>query len=70
MIALARNSADRYAPDRLTGRQKAAIICMALGSEHAATITAALHPEEAEIIALEVAQLDRVPPATIDDTVK
>ncbi len=66
MIALARNSADRYAPDRLTGRQKAAIICMALGSEHAATITAALHPEEAEIIALEVAQLDRVPPATID----
>lgn len=66
MIALARNSADRYAPDRLTGRQKAAILCMALGAEHAATITAALHPEEAEIIALEVAQLDRIPPSTVD----
>jgi flagellar motor switch protein FliG len=66
MIALARNSADRYAPERLTGRQKAAIICMAIGAEHAAKITASLHPEEAEIIALEVAQLSNVPPATVD----
>jgi flagellar motor switch protein FliG len=66
MIALARNSADRYAPDRLTGRQKAAILCMAIGAEAAAKITAGLHPEEAEIIALEVAQLDRVPQATIE----
>jgi flagellar motor switch protein FliG len=66
MIALARNSADRYAPDRLTGRQKAAILCMALGAEHAGKITAGLNPEEVEIIALEVAQLDRVPPTTVD----
>jgi flagellar motor switch protein FliG len=64
--ALARNSADRYAPDRLTGRQKVAILCMALGTEHAAKITAGLQPDEVEIVALEVSQLDRVPSATID----
>jgi flagellar motor switch protein FliG len=39
---------------------------MAIGTEHAAKITAGLHPEEAEIVALEMAQLDRVPPATVD----
>ncbi|HEY0930650.1 MAG TPA: flagellar motor switch protein FliG [Gemmatimonas sp.] len=70
MTALARNNAnvnaDRYAPDRLTGRQKVAILCMAIGAEHAAKITGGLHPEEAEIVALEMAQLDRVPPTTID----
>lgn len=66
MIALAKNSADRWAPDRLTGRQKVAIVCMAIGSEAAAKLTGSLHPEEAEIVALEMAQLDRVPPATVD----
>ncbi len=66
MTALARNNADRWAPDRLTGRQKVAIVCMALGPEHAAKITAGLHAEEVEIVALEVAQLDRVPPTTVD----
>jgi flagellar motor switch protein FliG len=66
MIALARNNTDRWAPERLTGRQKVAIVCMAIGTEHAAKITASLHPEEAEIVALEMAQLDRVPPSTIE----
>ena len=66
MIPLAKANADRWAPERLTGRQKVAILCMAIGSEHAATITGALHPDEAEIVALEMAQLDRIPPATID----
>lgn len=66
MIALSKASADKYAPDRLTGRQKVAIVCMAIGSEHAASVTSALHPEEAEIVALEMAQLDRVPQTTID----
>lgn len=67
-VALARNagSADRYAPDRLSGRQKAAILCMAIGSEHAAKITSGLQSEEAEIIALEMAQLHQVPQTTID----
>jgi len=68
MIALPKGgaSADKYALDRLTGRQKVAIVCMAIGTEHAAKITAGLHAEEAEIVALEMAQIDRVPPATVD----
>lgn len=66
MIAISKNSADRWAPDRLTGRQKVAIVCMAIGAEAAAQLTSQLHPEEAEIVALEMAQLDRVPPTTID----
>ncbi|WP_291162515.1 flagellar motor switch protein FliG [Gemmatimonas sp. UBA7669] len=67
MIALSKNAnADRWAPERLTGRQKVAILCMAIGSEHAAKLTSGLHPEEAEIVALEMAQLDRVPPSTVD----
>ncbi|MES2521531.1 MAG: flagellar motor switch protein FliG [Gemmatimonadota bacterium] len=67
MPALARlNTNDRFAPDRLSGRQKVAILCMAIGPEHAAKVTGGLSPEEAEIVALEMAQLDRVPPTTVD----
>lgn len=66
MTAAARQS-DKFAPDRITGRQKVAIVCMALGSEHAAKVTAELHPEEAEIVALEMAQLTGVPPTLVDN---
>ena len=65
MTAVARQT-DKYAPDRITGRQKVAIVCMALGAEHAAKVTAELHPEEAEIVALEMAQLSGVPPVLVD----
>ena len=66
MIALAKHSADRWAPERLTGRQKVAIVCMVIGAEVAAKLTGNLAPEEAEIVALEMAQLDRVPPETVE----
>ncbi len=59
-------SSDRYSPEKITGRQKAAIVCMAIGSEHAAKLTAELQPEEAETIALEMAQLRGVPTDIID----
>jgi flagellar motor switch protein FliG len=62
--ALARNT-DKYALERLNGRQKVAIVCMALGAKHAAKVTGQLHPEEAEVVALEMASLDRVPADTI-----
>jgi flagellar motor switch protein FliG len=63
--AVATRGGDRYALERLTGRQKVAIVCMALGTKHAARITGQLAPDEAEIVALEMATLDRVPPETI-----
>ena len=39
-----------------SGRQKAAILCMALGAEGAAKITQKLSPEEAEAISFEIAR--------------
>jgi flagellar motor switch protein FliG len=59
-------AADKFAPAKLTTRTKAAIVCMALGREHAARVTAELQPEEAEVIALEMAQLNGVPSAVVD----
>ena len=46
--------------DDLSGRQKAAILCMALGAETAAKITAQLTAEEAELISFEIARMDQV----------
>ena len=66
MTALAKISADKYAPDRLTGRQKVAILCTALGAEHAAKITAGLQDDEALIVAMESAQLGNVPQSTVE----
>ena len=66
MTALAKISADKYAPYRLTGRQKVAILCTALGAEHAAKITAGLQEDEALIVAMESAQLGNVPPSTVE----
>lgn len=63
-------TADKYAPERLSGRQKVAIVCMAIGTEHAAKITAGLEAEEAETVALEMAQLDRVPKETIQTVLR
>ena len=44
----------------LSGRQKAAVLCMALGTEAAAKITQQLSPEEAEAISFEIARMDHV----------
>ena len=45
----------------LNGRQKVAVLCMAIGTEHAAKVTGGLTPDEAELITFEIAQMDRVP---------
>lgn len=47
----------------LTGRQKVAILCMALGAEHAAKITQRLSTDDVELISFEIARMDRVDPA-------
>ncbi len=57
--AVARLSAPPPQP-RLTGRQKVAVLCMALGSESAARITQQLTNDEAEAISYEIARLDAV----------
>ena len=46
--------------DQLNGAQKAAILCMVLGSESASLITQKLGQEEVEQISFEIARMDRV----------
>jgi flagellar motor switch protein FliG len=51
------------APKSFNGRQKAAILCMALGAEQAARLTQRLSGDEAELVSLEIARLGRVDPS-------
>lgn len=50
----------------LTGRQKAAIVCLALGSDVAAMITQKMQPDEVDAISFEIARLESVSPAVVD----
>jgi flagellar motor switch protein FliG len=47
-------------PPVLTGRQKAAILCMVLGRDSTKRITERLAPEEVETITYEIARMERV----------
>src|SRR3954467_11454214 len=57
---MALNLALSHQLDQLTGAQKAAILCMVLGSESASLITQKLGQEEVEQISFEIARMDRV----------
>jgi flagellar motor switch protein FliG len=57
---MAMNLARSHQLDQLTGVQKAAILCMVLGSESASLITQKLGQEEVEQISFEIARMDRV----------
>lgn len=50
----------------MSGRQKAAVLCMLLGTETAAEITQRLAPEEVETISFEIARIDHVPAGVAD----
>lgn len=52
----------KSAPQALTGPQKAAVLCMVLGRDHAAKLTERLTPDEVESISYEIARLERVSP--------
>lgn len=57
---MAMNLARSHQLDQLNGAQKAAILCMVLGSESASLITQKLGQEEVEQISFEIARMDRV----------
>jgi flagellar motor switch protein FliG len=63
--ALAHRRKGSLRPDRLTGGQKAAILVMSLGPEVADSLIGELSADELEAIALEIAQLDQVPPEVV-----
>jgi flagellar motor switch protein FliG len=52
--------------ERLSGRQRVAILCMALGPAVTAQITRQLTPEEIELITYEIARMDTVDPAVVE----
>jgi len=56
----------RSSSDEFTGRQRVAILLMALGEEASAEITKNLDPEEVEAISFEIAKMDRVDPDTVE----
>ncbi len=53
-------------PETLSGRQKAAILCLALGTDVAAAITQKMQPDEIDAISFEIARLESVSPAVVD----
>jgi flagellar motor switch protein FliG len=57
-------------PADLTGRQKVAVLCMALGPEFAAKIAQQLNPEEMEAISFEIARLENVTGQMADSVLK
>ena len=64
-VTKSKNAQSRE-PRGLTGRQKAAVLCLTLGSETAAKITQRLAPDEAEAISFEMARLDSVPTDVVE----
>ena len=58
--------APQIVPVDLTGRQKVAVLCMALGPEFAAKIAQQLNPEEMEAISFEIARMDKVDQETAE----
>src|SRR5665213_424341 len=57
---MANTLARTHQLDQLNGAQKAAILCMVLGSDASALITSKLGQEEVEQISFEIARMDRV----------
>lgn len=54
----------------LSGPQKAAVLCMVLGRDHAAKLTERLNPEEVEVISYEIARLEKVDGDLSDSVLK
>jgi flagellar motor switch protein FliG len=54
----------------LAGRQKAAMMLVSIGPERAAEVFQRLHEEEIETLSLEMAKLQRLDPAVVDDVLK
>jgi len=64
-MVLADKGASLTAAD-LTGPQKVAVLCMALGAEEAVKLTQSLSPDEAEEISFHIAQMEQVSSSTVE----
>jgi len=64
--ALATIDAGEHQIQQLSGPQKVAVLCMALGLEHAVKLTQTLSPDEAEEISFHIAQMEQVNADTVE----
>lgn len=62
--------ARRRDPDDLSGRQKVAVLLMALGEEASAQVTKNLDPDEVEAISFEIAKMDRIEPELVERVIE
>jgi flagellar motor switch protein FliG len=56
--------------DTLDGRQKAALLCMALGTDAAAKVTQKLTPDEVDVLSFEIARMDDVSGDVVDQVLE
>jgi flagellar motor switch protein FliG len=61
---------DRSFLPELSGPQKVAVLCMALGSDSAAKITQRLSPDEVDAISFEIARMERVDMRTVESVME
>ena len=59
-------NADSVGLDSLSGRQKVAVLCLALGSDAAAQITQRLASDEVDAISFEIARMESISPTVVD----
>lgn len=57
---------DLHDPSSMAGRQKAAILCLALGADAAAKITQKLLPDEVDALSFEIARVEQISPEVVD----
>ncbi len=57
---------DIVDPTAMSGRQKAAILCLALGTDGAAKVTQKLQPDEVDALSFEIARVEQVSPEVVD----
>ncbi len=69
MPSLARNSRESTF-ESLDGRQKAALLCLALGTDAAAKVTQKLTSDEVDILSFEIARMDDVAGDVIDQVLE
>lgn len=57
---------DIVDPTAMSGRQKAAILCLALGTDGAAKVTQRLQADEVDALSFEIARVEQVSPDVVD----
>ena len=69
-LAHRQSSMDLSDPSTMSGRQKAAILCLALGSDMAAKVTQKLLPDEVDALSFEIARVEQISPDVVDSVLE